>query len=492
MQNARTEYDEVASIAARARIAVLALFGYAVMLATLSFALLSVIVVAWIVVVGERSLTMSISMQLAGVLALPLFFVVRGFWINIEPPTGIVLTPERCALLHQTLNALGVECGAARIHRVVLNGDFAVKVAHTPRAGLFFSHHNTLVLGLPLLMSLSAEHARAIVAHELAHVCKRNGFLSRRLCRIREIWSQIGVWLQTTHGLPARVLSPFSGWFVPRLDALSTDLLRAQAFRADSIAAELTSPNQVASALLSARLLSELIEERYWHDVFGQTRETDTPIKDPYRGLARFLGTLDCNELCVRARTTLHGVPLPQLTSPSLGERIDAMRAPSTLPGIPAVSAAEVWFAGEYQAIISAMEAHWRERHAAAWRERHNEVALDRKSFESLSARAAVSTLSPPEYLKLAKSSETHAGAKQAVQHYRTYLKQCPKDTQAQLALGRLLLPIDEPKGVEILALVARHCDSCAPRARELLSAHYMRQGDHAGAQHWQDRSGWH
>ena len=78
-----------------------------------------------------------------------------------------------------------------KVHEVLLTHDFNAAIAQVPRLGLFGFHKNYLILGLPLMMALSLDQFRAVLAHEFGHLSGAHGRFGSWIYRIRRSWYQL-------------------------------------------------------------------------------------------------------------------------------------------------------------------------------------------------------------------------------------------------------------------------------------------------------------
>ncbi|MDB5386535.1 MAG: heat shock protein HtpX [Planctomycetaceae bacterium] len=125
----------------------------------------------------------------------------------------------------------------------------AVTVDGKPYSG------KTLFVSLPLLKQMSATEAQAVLAHEMAHFSGQDTLYSKKI-------SPVLVRYQTyLNGLYEGVISQpvfyFMVCFRAMFELSLSQLRRRREFRADKIAAELTSPQAVAAAVLRISAYSQ-------------------------------------------------------------------------------------------------------------------------------------------------------------------------------------------------------------------------------------------
>jgi len=95
------------------------------------------------------------------------------------------------------------------------------------------------------LEGLSPDEARAVLAHELAHLSRRHGRTGRWIYYLRRSWENAFEQLSKTRGhrqapLQSRILE-LVNWFWPRFNAHAFVLSRTNEYEADAVSVRLTS-----------------------------------------------------------------------------------------------------------------------------------------------------------------------------------------------------------------------------------------------------------
>jgi len=157
------------------RIGALALLGYAVIWAVAIGLLALLGGLVWAAFVSAALIVLLIKTKLIIALPLLLWVLVRALWVRIERPDGLRITVREAPALFSELKALSRRLRMPRIHEVLLNNEFNAAVVQSPRLGILGLQRNTLILGLPLMLALSPEEMRAVLAHEAGHLSGNHG-----------------------------------------------------------------------------------------------------------------------------------------------------------------------------------------------------------------------------------------------------------------------------------------------------------------------------
>ena len=204
----------------RLRVALFALLGYAyiflILLGLLAFVGLIVLFIVWSRHISGRII------QLIILLLIPAWVTMRSLWVTFLPPQGLRLSRHQFPHLFALLDELTTKLQAPKFHNILLNQELNAAVVQVPRLGIFGWQENYLLLGLPLMQSLSLEQLKAVLAHELGHLSGNHSRFQRWIYRVRNTWMQIYERLHQNDQHGASILfNRFLDWYWPSFNAYS-------------------------------------------------------------------------------------------------------------------------------------------------------------------------------------------------------------------------------------------------------------------------------
>src|SRR5262245_23504999 len=216
--------------------------------------------------------------------------ILRSLWLRLPAPEGCTLVPAEDPRLFDAIEEIRRQTNGPPIRRVILNGEPNAAVAQIPRLGPLGFHRNYLTLGLPLLLALTADELCAVLAHEYGHLAGRHGHFRCWIYQLRRAWWYLAYNLQARAKWSTWFFRPFWHWFVPRFNAYSFVLARAQEYEADRLAATAVGPAPAGHALMRVSAVRHYLQERLWSPLLKQTDLTTEPPMLPY---ARMIELLD-------------------------------------------------------------------------------------------------------------------------------------------------------------------------------------------------------
>jgi len=469
----------------RLRVASFAALGYLYLVATVVL-LLAILGLGVIAVVKLQAAAIKFLIVYVPFLLL----VLRAMWVELHPPTGIVITERTVPELFARIERLRKALGAPRFHRVVIDDHFNAAVVQVPLLGLFGWHRNYLVIGLPLMKALTPAQLDAVIAHELGHLAGGHARFSNWLYRLRLAWGQLLGELQRTRSRGAFLFRSFFDWYVPRFEAYSFPLARENEYAADAASARLASAPAAAQALTAVSVAGSYLAERYWPAILARASFEPQPSLAPFADLGPGLAVEIAGAPGQRwladalARTTGF-----DNTHPCLADRLRALgEAPAIVP--PAAGESADALLGEArESIIEGLDRRWQDQVIHDWRKRYDEAETARERLAFLTTAAGVRELDAGEAVERARLEYgVGGGAKTAIAQLREIVERHPDDAGAHYFFGAYLLGSGDAGGVAHLETAMRLEPGVTQICARTLRDYFASRGDAAEAAQWHAR----
>ena len=405
-----------------------------------------------------------------------IWVLLRALWVKFTPPQGNVLTRREYPRLFSELDALSKQLKSIRIHEVILNHDLNAAVLQHPRLGVLGWHKNYLMLGYQLLLTLSPEEMRSVLAHEFGHLSGNHSRFSGWIYRVRLTWLRVMAAFDQADSWGSKLLGRFFDWYSPRFEAYSFALARSNEYEADAIASDLTSPETASRALVNVHATAPYLEQSYWDNYYRYADEQERPPHGPMEGLARFLHDKPParEEMLKRIKQQMAFETHYADTHPSLRDRIDALGAAPQMPVPPEVSAAEAWLGEGNRNIVKDFDREWMNNNIEPWKERYNYVTNARRRLAEF-ASAQASDLSDEDLWNYARWTNEFESGEKALPLFRRFQERYPDDPDPAFFIGTSLLAENNDAGLEQLRLAiksARLIESAARAGYDFLMRH--------------------
>jgi len=438
----KSEAEAAANIDAyKTKLALFALLGYAVIFAVLGILVLLVGGTIGLALVSSSLFLLLVKKKLIIVVLVAIWTFLRALWVKFSPPTGYELQREDYPELFREIDHLTRELNALKIHQVIIDNNLNAAVVQTPRFGLFGGQQNTLMLGLQLLLALSPDEMRAVLAHEFGHLSGNHSRFSGWIYRVRITWGRVMAEYDNSDSFGAGLMRKFFDWYAPTFSAYSFALARNNEYEADRVAAELTSPQTAAKALVNVHTKAPYIEKEYWDVYFRKADDQPAPPTPPFEGLAGFLkrAPISREALLGLIRENMQIDTHYADTHPALRDRVNNITDIPVLPENFDTNAAEAWLGKQYLPVLQHFDEQWLQNNAERWKERYEYVQQSRTLLADLDGRDPDS-LDDETLWQLAQVTQEFKGDEAALPVYQCYQKRHPDSIGAAYCIGRILV----------------------------------------------------
>lgn len=180
--------------------------------------------------------------------------VLRALWVVIPEPRGRELKREEALPLFQEIDRLCGLLKTPRFDKVMISPQFNAGVAQVPRLGLFGWNRNILMVGVPLMLVLSPDQFRAVLAHEMGHIAGDDSKFQHKVYRLNDTWRMLYDGLAEDNAAANILFVPFFEWYIPYFFAYTLALRRVDEYAADKAAARAMGAEKIADALINLAL----------------------------------------------------------------------------------------------------------------------------------------------------------------------------------------------------------------------------------------------
>ncbi|BAZ14776.1 Zn-dependent protease with chaperone function-like protein [Calothrix sp. NIES-4071] len=378
--------------------------------------------------------------------------IIRLFWVKFQRPKGLEVYRQQLPELFAIIDEITKILKAPRIHHILLTSEHNAGVLQIPRLGFLGWQQNYLLLGLPLLQSLSVEQFRSTIAHELAHLSGNHSRFSGWVYRVRRTWDQLA------HNGDLFLFKSFFQWYEPYFNAYSFALARAQEYEADRRSVEICGIETSAEELINIYIHNSFLREVFWKNIYEKAIYSDSAPNGTITKLLQALRT----DIETHHAVRWLGLALSQITNnddthPCLLERLEAMGYlinpdnTNKLPGYIEETAAEYFFGDTLYSFAAYLDEQWKREFGSSWRMLHLKLVYQRQNLTALEAKAYRHTLTPEQALMRAVLTSKFQSIEAAIPLFESLLANEPDHAKANYELGKILLQNYDGRGIDYL-----------------------------------------
>jgi Zn-dependent protease with chaperone function len=406
---------------------------------------------------------------------------ISTFWVQPTPLSDREINQTEFPELFTVIDRLSGELNAPKIHHVVVNYEHNAAIYQTPHFGWREWHHNYLILGLPLLQSLTPLQLEATLAHELGHLSNHDSTFTSYIIRVRRMWEQL------TADNNLFILQWFFRWYEPLIKAYSFVSVRDREYAADAMAKRMTSPEVAAHDLIQTYIYQYYLQECFSRQLDRQARESPTPPPDVVtQMLAALRQPLDPQVAQVWLGLILGQATDTDDTHPCLSDRLAAVGYPIPTSWAPQPierTAAEHFFGDGLADLAAGLDRQWSENRKSAWLRQYQHAQYQQAYLDTLNDRATIAPLSVTEATIQADLTGELDGDPAAFQLWQEILVAHPDRARANYQVGRILVNRGHFSGCMYLErAIELEPDLVVPSCEDLYRFHTL-QGDFTTAE---------
>lgn len=425
----------------RLRLALLILEGYVYLTLIAAIFLSASAFLVW-GLLARRPFVAVVAILVGVPVALTTARALRALWPVSGDAEGVEIGSAFGPRLVSAVQEIARKVGAPRVHRILV-GSAHNATALQARYGWIPWRRNTLILGYPLLATLTTDQVRAVIAHELAHLTHAHGRFSGWVHRTRRMWIQLLDVLERHRSVPAHVYFLYR-FYVPRLNRHAAAVSRQHEVIADRLAAEVAGAQVAAQALLAIEIGTYVLEQGYWTRFYERVEE-EAEIPNPYAAMAPGIWS-DVEDKPAVMNRLLAEVTQASDTHPALSDRLRAIGQIPRWPDAPAASAADDFFGLQKIEVAGMVAREWMDDRGPDWRRRHDEMRQRRARLAVLDGVVMPTADQAFEYGSLLEEDGQYDAA---LHRYRT--AHDAGHAAAGFAAGRLLLDRGDHSGIALI-----------------------------------------
>lgn len=378
------------------------------------------------------------------------FMLIKSLWVRLERPKGFELKRKDFPKLFAFIEELQKKLKAPGVKHVLLTDDFNASVYQYPRLGLLGVYDNYLIIGLPLMQSITPDELKAVIAHEYGHIAGAHSKVSGWIYRLRMSWQNIANHLEKQEKSNLLV-NLFAGWYFPYLNAYSFVLMRNHEYHADQVAVDITDNKLHGSALIRIGIAGIEMNQSFWPEIFKKADDVPEPEELPYEKSHSFFKDITMEDSQNILRSMLEEVTGLEDTHPSLKDRLKFIKQEPEVPELLLQNAAEYFLENSYDHFVKQLSFFWQKEIEDRWKDRYEEVRESREHIKELEMLHIKNELDVDELVGYARFLEEYT----PTEKYKEVMQEAyDKDNNhlaASFHLGRIKLTDGDESGIPLI-----------------------------------------
>ncbi|MBN4079316.1 hypothetical protein JYT26_01620 [Beggiatoa alba] len=327
------------------------------------------------------------------------------FKLHFPRTQGLKLSRQQVPELFELVAGVGKFTLQPAVRNIVLTGQYELRIEQTPRFGFPFCSNNTLVLGLPMLQTLSEEQFRCELMHRLSQYASGRFRPSHWVFRTRLLWRRYLDALTKNKRFGDFPIRWFFAVYTPLFELLTLPAVRADELAGDSTVLEWVNDRDYFDALMSSTFASLFLEGHYWRQVYQTALKNSKSALTPFADLEHISGHLNSKEF---RRKWLQGAFAADQNyskaMPTLRTRMENIGQSKLRVGpIIENTAAQILLGDARKNIVSIIDKLWCSTTFMRWKTEHRKHRENVKTVKEISRKSRRKIVSVTEVLHYAR-----------------------------------------------------------------------------------------
>ena len=405
---------------------------------------------------------------------------------KMEPvkPAGRPLTPSEAPQLIKLIDDIQHEHGTAKIHAIKFTDKFKIEIIRTPDSGLPLFFSNTLLIGLPLMQSLSADQFRVCLLREFAHIQGRFTRITSWFYFLRQTWCQYRIAHETSWKLPHAIMRVFFSWYSPIYKYISQGASRKENLYADLYALEAVNKTKLIEMMSICGISQYYLENNFWPHLYSKAYKHKTPPYLPYASIEHNIQSRLDNEASQSWIDQEMNKKSPPSDEPGLRQRLISLDVKRILLPAPVMqSAANFYLADSLETITRQMDTVWQKTHQFEWQQKYKVGQQEQKVLAELEAQVVDESITDAkawEYILLVKK---YIDEQAQISLFKRLLTIDTNDARIRFDIGRTLLNHLDEGGILALESAMHQDHQYTVMACQLITKYCVATGNNKSAQ---------
>ena len=312
----------------------------------------------------------------------------RSLQIKPALPVGLTVTNDKAPELFSLVQQLRSHYKRPTIHRIIITGNYELDIIRTPRFALPVWLSNTLVIGLPVMQSLSPRQFECRLAGRIGQHSGQHNLLTNWLYQLRQIWPQYKLVYNRQKGFGTEPMKWFFAIYSPLYKTASTQVARQEELNADTYAMQHYNDEEVREMITADSLCRWYLRNQYWTSVCKAASTDTKTLPTPHIKMAAAVYTSMSGEKLQSLMTkAIRHTPSSRDTVPSLQSRIENIGHDKARLGRPATkTAAAHYLGGSMNGVISIIDKLWQKTYLQKRKQQHRQKQKQAGSKQAANA----------------------------------------------------------------------------------------------------------
>lgn len=381
-------------------------------------------------------------------------------------------TPKLIALINEFEQRFNIET----IDNIIITDHYDISIHTTPEYGLAHLGETSLLIGLPLMQTVSAKQFKALLIRRIGQLSKEAKSTTNRIYFFSDILEQYRRTCQQNAHWSIKPFYYFFKYYQMLFNAISFYAIRMNELKNDEFAVSLVDGKSFAQALSQTIIASHYLKNVFWMSMYKLQRQYPTKTIFPHANMTvSFTQSIVTSETDKLLNTQFQRLSDFQYPTPLLRARLKMLGHDTySLPLPLENTAAIIYLDNALPRIAKIFDKLWLEK-LHTQRDTTSPHNSHEQRLSTLTNKITKQALSAEETWELAVLTEKVKGYHAAVPIYKKIIERNPMHAKAMFAIGRILLSYNDANGINAIEKAAFLDASMRKTADELIARYQAR-----------------
>lgn len=326
---------------------------------------------------------------------------IRTVQLKFSHVKGLRLTKEMTPDLFELIAEVRSHYNRPTIKNVVITERFECRIESVPRLGIPVASFNTLVIGLPMMQTLSPEDFKCELSRCIGQHSKLVPSFTLFVYKSYDLWAMYNESLRKYKKFGTSPLRVFFKTYSRLFNIIAAPAIRMEEMEADLFALEYINETEVFSALKSEAISRTFLNTHYWPGVRSMVMKHPNVAIKPFANLEKSVRSeaVQNNRKKWLSDAFLAG-QFPGDFLPSFRQRMEHMghRKIRSIP-VLGMNSAEKYLGDTRKNIIPIIDKLWRSTTLSHWVREYKEQRRDIGKIEDLNRKSQKNILWPKDII---------------------------------------------------------------------------------------------
>lgn len=212
-------------------------------------------------------------------------------------PTGLTISEELFPEFFKLVEELKEEFKNPKIDNIIVRDHYEVRIIKTPRTGLPFLTKRTLIIGMPVLLTMPPLYFRALLARKIGQLSAKHTPVTSWLYYLNDIWPQFKTSSKKSKNAFTKILSYFFQFYTPIYQTMLKPLMQEEELEADSYGMDVINGHDMVECLIYDETVTNYLKTKYWPSIYQMAKRSKTPEFLPFSQMTKVIKTGITNEV---------------------------------------------------------------------------------------------------------------------------------------------------------------------------------------------------